>query len=296
MKKGWILSVTLCLILAGLGQAVAQSTFQRSLPRVLWIFREDVKPARGSMHEKVEHGFAQFWEKAQVQPFLALEAVSGNANEVMFLSGYGSFESFEKDFQTFTKAQSGPMKAEYEALARQEADLVNSTRSTVAIYRDDLSYLGHRFMRDLPKARYLSIETMRVRPGKAEAFADGAKLFQSAYTKAGIEDPFAIYQVTSGAAEGTYLIFSQLQSLKALDEEMAQGPKVMQSMGEENWKNLMKGAGDVLMSQETQIYSFNPAMSNVSAEFAAVDPDFWNPKPEMLAKATTGEKKSKNKK
>ena len=296
MKRSSILSVTLCFILAGLGQAVAQSNFHQPLPKVLWMFREDVRPARAGAHQKVEHDFAQFWVKAQVQPFLALDAVSGNANEVMFLSGYGSFESFEKDYQTFMKAASGPMKAEYDALARQEADLINGQRSAVAIYREDLSYLGDRFKSDLPKSRYMAVETMRVHPGKGESFAEGAKMFQTAYSKAGIEDPFAIYQVTSGAPEGTYIIFSQLQSLKRLDEEIARGPKVMESMGEENWKNLMKGAGDVLMSQETQIYSFNPAMSNVSAEFAAVDPDFWAPKPEMLAKATTEGKKSKNKK
>ena len=42
-----------------------------------------------------------------------------------------------------------------------------------------------------------------------------------------------------------------------------------------------------LFYEETQIYSFNPSMSNVSPEFAAADPDFWTTKPEMLAKATT---------
>jgi len=138
MRKSSILSIALCFALSGSVQAAAQSTFHGPQPKVLWIFREDVKPTRGAAHQKVEHRFAQFWEKAQVQPFLALDALSGNANEVVFISGYNSFESFEKDLQTFMTAPGRPNKAGYEALARQEADLVNGTRSTVAIYRDDL--------------------------------------------------------------------------------------------------------------------------------------------------------------
>jgi hypothetical protein len=291
MKKSRALSILICLALLGLEQAMPQSPANTPLPRVIWITREDVKPARGKTHEQVEHGFAQFWAKAKCQPFLGLEAISGNATEAMFISGYDSFALFEKDFQAFDKASSGPMKPEYDAFSRQEAELINGVRSTVAIYRQDLSYLGDRLMGGLPKARYMDIMTTRVRPGKDESFAAGMKMYRSAYEKMKLEEPFATYQVILGAPEGTYLIFVPLKSLKDLDDYMAIEPKLMEAMGEENVKNMMKGAGEVFLATESNIYSFNPQISYVSKEFAAVDPEFWAPQPKAGPKPAAGEKK-----
>ena len=279
MKKSYVLVTLICLVLVGPSRAVSQSPAGMPMPKVIWIFREDVKPARTATHERVEQSFAQLWTKANVEPYLGLDAVSGNANEALFISGYDSLAAFEKDFQVFGKASSGPMKAEYEALTKQEAELVNSVRSTVALYRPDLSYRGDRFMGGLPKARYFEIETFRVRLGKDESFAEGAKMFQTAYEKLNIERPWAAYQVMSGAPSGTYLIFVPLNALKDVDDDLAMRGKLMEAMGEENFKNLMKGEGEVFSSTETNIYAFNPNTSHVSKEFAAMDAEFWTPKP-----------------
>jgi hypothetical protein len=82
-----------------------------------------------------------------------------------------------------------------------------------------------------------------------------------------------------GGAEGTYLLFFPLKSLKDLDDDFASQGAMVQAMGEENMKSLMKSAGDVFLSLESNVYAFNPNMSNVSKEFAAGDPKFWTPKP-----------------
>ena len=254
--------------------AAAQST--QELPRVLLIYREDAKPARGPVHSRVEQAFAQYWAKQKVQPFLALEAWSGNPNEVMFITGYDSLASMEKDYQLFGKAANG---AEYDSLIRQEAELINTVRSSVAVLRPDLSYRPERLMSVLPQSRYFSIETFRVRLGKDGDFEAGSKLFQEAFGKMKREQPYVMYQVIMGAPEGTYLLFSPLKSLKDLDDDYASQGAMVRALGEENMKNLMKGTGDVFLSLESNIYAFNPNMSNVSKEFAAVDPNFWTPKP-----------------
>jgi hypothetical protein len=270
-----------------LGAVSAAGQTQPQLPRVLWIFREDTKPARGAAHEKVEHGLAQHWAKSSVQPFLAVEAVSGTATEVMFLSGYDSLASMEKDYQTFGKASNG---AEYDALERQEADLVNSVRSLVAVLRPDMSYRADHFMGVMPHSRYFSIETFRVRLGRDADFAAGGKLFQNAFEKMKREQPYAMYQVIMGAPEGTYLLFSPMKSLKEVDDEYANEGAFMQAMGEDNMKNLMKATGDVFVTMETNVYAFNPSMSYVSKEFAAADPKYWTPKP--VAKRAPAPKKA----
>jgi hypothetical protein len=267
--------------------AVAQT--QPQLPKVLWIYREDVKPARGAAHQRVERGFAQYWAKNKVQPFLAVEAVSGIATEAMFLSGYDSLASLEKDLQTFNKASSGP---EFDALERQEAELVSSVRSTVAVLRPDMSYKPDRLMSILPQSRYFNIETFRVRLGKDADFEAGSKLFQNAFEKMKSERPYVIYQVVMGAPEGTYLLFTPMKSLKEVDEEFASQGAFMQAMGVENMKNLMKGAGDVFISMESNVYMFNPNMSNVSKEFAAGDPKFWTPKPAVARRRAPAKKEA----
>lgn len=277
----------LLTVFAGLPGAVSTSAqTQPELPKVLWIYREDAKPARGVVHQKVEQGLAQHWAKAKVAPFLGMEAVSGNATEVMFLSGYDSLAGMEKDYQTFGKASSG---AEYEALTRQEAELVNSVRSSIAVLRPDLSYHPERLIGMLPKCRYFSIETFRVRLGKDADFEAGLKLFQNAFEKLKRDQPYVMYQVIMGAPQGTYLLLSPLKSFKEVDDDFANQGALMQAMGDENMKNLMKSTGDVFLSMETNVYAFNPNMSNVSKAFAAGDPTFWTPKP--MAKRSPAVKK-----
>jgi hypothetical protein len=260
---------------------------------VIWIYREDVKPARTLAHQKVERGFTELWTKANTQPFLGLEAVSGNATETVFISGYDSMAAFEKDFQMFQKTMSGQLKSEYESLAKQEAELLNGVHSSIAVLRPDLGYKTESFMGDLPKARYTEVLTMRVRPGKGQQFAEGAKMFQQAYQKANIARPWVVYQILSGAPEGTYLIFAPLKSLGELDEMMAMQSKIREAIGEENLRKL--DSGDVLLSEEMTLYALNPEISHVSREFAAIDPDFWSPAPSALAKATTDKSTGKKK-
>jgi hypothetical protein len=297
MKKNWILRFAICLAAIGISQASGQSgsmpqeqtgamesSNSPGIPKLIWIYREDVKPARGAQHQKVEQGFSQFWASHQVEPFLALDSMSGNASEAMFISGYNSYASFEKDFQIFAKAQNGPRKAEFEALEHQEADLINGVRSMVARYRPELSYRADSFMDGMPKSRYFQIETMRVRPGKNEEFANAAKMFVDAYQKSSIDQPFVIYEMVSGAPTGTYLVFTEMDSLGHLDMAGELDQRVTEAMGESNMKNLMSGMGEVFTSIERNLYAFNPKTSLVSEAFAAADPGFWSSPSRMLAR------------
>jgi hypothetical protein len=278
MNKRLVLSIMVCLILFGQCLIIAQTSGAAAPPKVLWIYREDVKVARGVVHDRVEHSFAQLWAKGGVQPFLAMEAMSGNPTEILFVSGYDSFASFEKDYQTYGKALSGPMKAEYDVLAKQESELVNSVRSIIAVFRPDLAA---QIMPDLPKARYTEITVMRTRPGKTEAFAAAVKLYQSAYEKANINVPWAIYEVSEGAPSGTFLILTSYKSLKEVDDFLAMEPKIMAAIGEEALKNMSRESADVFMSIESNMYVFSPEKSHVSKDFVAADPEFWAPKPKV---------------
>ncbi len=291
MNTRRLASGILCLMFLGSCYAMAQVQAGVSLPKILWIYREDIKPARGAVHDRVEQGFAQLWAKAHVQPFLGLEAVSGNASESIFLSGYGSLEDYEKDFQTFSKTAEGPLKAEYEALEKQEAELVNSVRSIIAVYRPDLSYRMDPSLAGLPKARLMQITTIRIRIGKDEPFATGIKTWRSGFEKLNAPRPWAVYQVASGAPEGTYLVLQVMRSLKEIDEDIAMAPKLAETIGADALRDMLKGMSDTFISMENSIYAFNPRISNVPKAFADADPEFWAPKAKTAQKPSAEPKK-----
>jgi len=278
MSKKLFLLAGAVLILGLSGIAAAQTA--PTMPKVIWITREEVKPGKGTVHERIEQSFARQWSRAKVLPYLAMEAISGNATEAMFISGYTSFAQLEGDFQTFGKAANGPAKAEFEALNRQEAEAVSGVQEWIAVYRPDLSYRGDHFMETLAKSRYVSILTFRVKMGHDDDFAQASRLFQKAYEKMKSEQPYAIYQVTMGTPSSAYLLFTPMKSLKQLDDEMANEKAFAEAFGVEDLQKLEKSAVDVFaVPIRSDLYAFSPQMSNVSKEFAAYDPKYWTPKP-----------------
>jgi hypothetical protein len=287
------LLLVVCILLFGAGQAAAQNPPDTPLPKVIWLYHEVVKPAQGTVHEKVENGFAKYWSKAPVTPFLGMESLT-STSETLFVSGYNSFGSFEKDFQVFRDAANGPRKVELGLLQRQEADLINSMRSTVAVLQDELSYMTDRLMSDLPRSRYFQVLTMKVAPGKEEDFAAVAKFYRSAFERGDYEQPFATYKVMFGGLGTTYLVFLPLKSLSAIDTAMVKEPQLLKAMGEEGMKNMMKNAEACVISEENNLYAFNPKISLVAKEFAAVDPEFWASGPKaggtMAASPTSSRK------
>ena len=50
-------------------------------------------------------------------------------------------------------------------------------------------------------------------------------------------------------------------------------------MGDRNRQHFDSLAPEVVQSTENLLFAFSPKMSYVSKEFAAADPEFWNPKP-----------------
>lgn len=282
MSKKVCLLITAGILLAASVPAHAQMPINGAMPKVVWLYEESVRPAMNNVHERVEHSFSQFWAKAQVQPFLGLDSLS-STNETLFVSGYDSFGAFENDFQIFNKAMNGSAQSEFGTLERQEAGVINGIRSRVAVLQDELSCMTDRFRSELPKSRYFQIMSFRIQPGKDQDFASVAKFYRSAFEKGDYQHPFAIYRVVFGGQGSNYLVFVPMKSLKAIDDTMTTETAILKGMGEDAYTNIMKTAGEAVISEENNLYAFCPKMSNVSKDFAAVDPEFWTPKADIKA-------------
>lgn len=255
-------------------------------PPVLQITRETIKQGKASAHEKTEMEFVKAFRKAKYPGhYLGLDALSGST-EVWFLDPYPSFAVAQ---QLREQMNSEPLSSEMDAADSHDGVLRDSQRNLWAVYRPDMSYKPEKL--NIGKTRFVSIGTYRVKLGHDEDFRAGGKAILEAYEKANFDATLLCYQVVEGAPVGTYLFFSTMESMKYLDEMAARQKAVVEAMGGDNYRQIMKGAGDTFLSIETNVFAVNPRMSYVSKATEEADPEFWRPK--AAAKPATEKPKQK---
>ncbi len=277
MNKNLFRVFVVCILLSVPIEITAQD--RSAPPKVLQIFREEIKPGKGTIHEKVEAGYARSFSKAKWPThYLGMTGMTG-AGEAWFLVGYDSFAALEKDQAAVEKNPT--LRSELEQLDQQDGELRTGQHDILAIYREDLSYKPNA---DLSQKRYLEIITFRVRIGHDADFTQAVKIVRDAYEQVRPEFSWGVYQVTSGAPAGTYLVLVPLKSLEELDAGLARAKALQEAEGEENVKKMQKLGSEGFLSTETNIFSLSPKMSYVPKEWAASDPDFWTPKPKAAAK------------
>lgn len=285
-KKTLCLSAATSLLITGAAWAQAPAP-----AKYIRIFREEVKVGKGAAHEKFEVSYPQAFAKASwPRHYIAMTSISG-PGEAWFIEGHDSMASIEQDTQATEK--NAALQAELEGLSARDAEFISGLRTIVARYREDLSYRASP--PNLAKARYMWVYTDRVHRGHGNDYEQSVKMDVAAFEKANItNERWACYQVVMGAPVGTYLYFGPLTSLAEADIDNSKAYD--EAMGEDNRGRYRQITRDAVISSESQVFAFSPKMSYVSKEFAAVDPDYWTPKPlaakvPAKAKAETPAKK-----
>ena len=282
------LCLGVCLTLSLASGLLAQAPDPSGPPKVLQIFREEVKPGKGPAHQKWETGWPRAFARANWPTHsLAMTSVSG-PSEAWYLTGYESFTAWEKDRQNFDKNQT--LKAEDDRLSQGDGEFLSAARSIVAAYREDLS---SKVAVQLPKMRYFRVLTFRVRPGHDSDFEDAAKIIKGGYEKANVALPWAVYQVSLGMPTPTYMVFLPMKSFDEIDAAVARSKTMQEAYGEENQKKMTKLASDGYLTIDSNIFAFDPKMSYPAKEFIAADPDFWTTKPPPAAKKEEAKPASK---
>jgi hypothetical protein len=279
MKKLSLYS-TILLSLVAFPLRAAEGPGPGGPPKVLQIYREEVKVGKGPAHVKVEKSFVAAMAKANWPThYLAMTTVTG-PSEAWFLTGYPSFAAWEKDRDETDKNKA--LTADLDRLVEKDGELLTNGRSLVAFLREDLS-AGSPV--DIPKMRYFRLLTFRVRPGHENDFQDAVKIVKGAYEKAKIDLPWAVYQVSGGMPGPTFMIFLPMKSMSEIDTALTRTGALREAEGPENEKALAKMASDGYATVESNIFAFSPAMSYPSKEFVARDPEFWTPRPEAKTAA-----------
>jgi hypothetical protein len=185
-----------------------------------------------------------------------------------------------------------PLKSDLAMVDSRDGELRAATRALWAVYRPDLSYRPEKF--NPAKARYVTAGTFRVKLGREEDFRAGAKAYFGGFEKANIDMCILGYQLVAGAPAGTYLFFTMMDSMKVMDGEPERMQAMQRAMGQENYAQLMKSAGDTFISIEDTLLQVKPGMSYPPQELVDADPGFWKPKTAARppAAATPPEKKT----
>ncbi len=274
MKKlmGLLLGI---FVFAGIGMAAAQEMSGTTPPpKVLFIYREFLKPGKSGMtHEKSESAFVQALTKAKSNShYFAADSLSGRPRS-LFLFGYDSFESWEKDFMSMQKDPA--LAAALDRAAVADGELLSDMDAAVLTYDEEQSL---RPDVDIAHMRYFEISTYEVKPGHRQDWADLVKLVKAAYDKIPTAHWVMFEEAYGPLPSATYLVISPIKSLSEVDQEFAQDKDFVAAMGEDGMKKLHDLEAAAVESSGSALFMFNPKMSYPQEEWIKADPDFWKPK------------------
>lgn len=295
MKKSLLFVFAVCVVVSTAVQAAAQQSPPTGPPKVLSMFREDIKAGRGTAHENVETGYVRAMQRAKYPVYyLAMTAAYGGT-DAWFVTGYDSFAALQKDRDDQNKnAQLTADTARMDAL---DAEFRTGQRSIVCVLNEAMSYASGPV--DISKMRFFSINTVRVRPGHDEEYREARKILVDALKKANADTNSTVYSVAAGMPGGTYMIFTPRKSLAELDPNPAMGKAVQDAMGEDKSKKRQKLLSESVIGTDVSIYAFSAKMSYVPKEWAKTGGDFWTPKPSpspvVTKKPATAEKPAEKK-
>jgi len=275
------LAVVVLLAVGATVIAVAQDTSNQVMPpKVLVIGREYTKPGKsGAPHEKTESAFVQAMKRAKWPThYLAVESLSGKSR-ALFLTGYDSFEAWEKDVNAQQK--NATLSADLNRAWAADGELLSDTDGGVFRFNPDYSL---RPAVDLPYMRYFEIARFQIKPGRDKEWDDGMKMVLAAYEKIP-GTSWACYASTYGSPDTTYIFFTPMKSASEIDQEMGQGKDFEAAMGAEGMKKLAELSAASIQESQSNLFIFNPRMSYPSDDWVKADPDFWSPKASAPAAA-----------
>ncbi len=269
-----LLGLSLAVTCSGMAAAQDKPQASPSIPKVLQITREFVKPGKAGMaHDKAESAFVQAMTHAKWPThYTGMTSMSGKSR-ALFLTQYESFEAWEKDNAAVEK--NAALSAALDRASMADGELLDSIDQGVFVFNEELSL---RPRPDLSQMRYLDISVYHVRPGHGKDWNDLVKMVKSAYEKAVPEAHWGVFALHYGGEGGTYLVLTARKSLSEVDRGFLESKQFQAAMGDDGMKKLGELVAAAVESSQHNLFAFNPRMSYVSDEWIKSAPDFWKPK------------------
>jgi hypothetical protein len=274
MKKFGLSVAGVCLLAVSVlaGKVAAQEKEMSGPPKILTVAREFVKPGKnGQDHEKTESMFVEAMRKAKwPTTYLGMESLSGK-NRALFLTGYESFDAWEKDV---AGEQKNPvLAASLQRAYTADAVLLDSFETSVWMYRPDMSMNPPA---DVSGFRLMEFDVFHIKPGQEAEWDEAVKMVKEAYGKVP-DTHWAMYQMLYGGG-GVYVVITPMSGGAEIDKGFAADKQFAEAMGADGMKRLSELSRMAVESRDNELFLINAHMSYVSDDVANKAPDFWKPK------------------
>jgi hypothetical protein len=271
----FFVALSLVSMFACVTAAQEVSSGSASIPKVLQITREFVKPGKAGMaHDKTESAFAETLSRAKWPThYIGMTSLSGKSRSLYFTS-YESFEAWQKDQDA--AAKNSTLSASLDQVGMSDGELLESVDQGVFYFHEEMSL---RPRPDLSQMRYMEINVFHVRPGKEKQWAAVVKMAKEGYEKGVPDSHWGMFEEVYGGDGGTYLLLTSHKSLAEIDKGFAQNKQFEAAMGEDGMKKLDELYAECCEPAQQQLFAFSARQSYVKEEWIKADPEFWKPKP-----------------
>jgi hypothetical protein len=270
------------LVLAILAAALAVAQMQE---QYLDLFIAKVRPEKRAEFDAIGKKISDANRKHKGDSWLSYQVEYGEQNTVYFVSVRQNYAAIDQAFGAFM----GALKEAYgpAAAGKMMQDVNNcvaSSRGEIRRRRWDLSFNVPQDPAAAAKvigdARWLRVLTVRIRPGRTEAYEAQVRDIKKAMERDTSRPPTLVSQAAVGAPGTTYYFAALRGSLAGFDTTGS----LRDILGEAGYQQYLKSSGENVLFTETMIGRFLPDLSNPPEEVAKVSLDFWRPKPATAAK------------
>jgi len=266
----WALAVAVCL-----GAPVtlhAQGDY-------LDVFVVKVKPEKVTEYEALTKKFVDANRRYNGDRWIAMETVYGEGNVYQFTST-------RKDYADIDKANEAEMLAANKGLGKEGAQKLEQdynacivwSRSELRRRRWDLSRKAPQdaeaYAKLIGESRLLRTTAVHIRPGHILDFEALMKDSKEAGEKNPDTAPVFVSQVIEGNKGAIFYVSTLRSSMGGFDHN----PTTKEILGEEGFKKFQQISADAVEVAESNLYRFDPSISNPPEEVAKVAMDFWHPK------------------
>jgi hypothetical protein len=251
-----------------------------------------VKPEKVADFLALTKRFAEANRKFNGDRWLALQSVYGEANVYQFTS-------VRKDYADIDKANEAEMLAANKGLGKEGAQKLEQDFNTCIVWsrselrrrRWDLSRKAPQdaeaYARLIGESRLLRTTAVHIRPGHILDFEALLKDSKEAGEKNPDTAPVFVSQVVEGNKGAIFYVSTLRSSMGGFDHN----PTTKEILGEEGFKKFQQISADSVEVAESNLYRFDPSISNPPEEVAKVAMDFWRPKAVIVAAAKEPAKK-----
>jgi hypothetical protein len=255
------------------------------------VYTAQVKPEKRAAFDAISKKMVAANRQNKGDIWLTMETAYGPGNRVTFISTRQSYGDAEKGSGAFDAAmQKAFGKPGLEKIFQEYSECLVNYRNEFRRRRWDLSSNppadAAAMAKMLGESRWLRTNVVHVRPGQIDAFEGLLKEIKAAREKASPPVTTLVSQAVAGQ-EGTVFYVTTLASSMAAFDSI---PTIQSVLGPEGYAHYLKTGSEVVEKTETMINHFLPELSNPPADVVAAAPDYWQPKTEMVAKATSAKK------